>query len=52
MTIQQKENKVQKAHKYKKKHCLENKEMEIKTVRYQILPVIIKKNENGQGHPV
>ena len=52
MTIQQKENKVQKAHKYKKKHYLENKEMEIKTVRQQILPVIIEKNENGQGHPV
>lgn len=43
MTIQKKENEVQKANKYKKKHYLENKEMEIKTVRYQSLPVMIEK---------
>ena len=47
MTIQKKENEAQKANKYEKKRYLENKEMDIKTVRLSKSASYDRENENG-----
>lgn len=52
MTIQKKENEAQKANKYEKKRYLENKEMDVKTVRLSKSASYDRENENGQDHPV